>query len=178
MKMVGILDGVFWGIALIALGVWFLVRQYVPVHILVFRIIVALFFVYLGVRVLVHGPVIRDRDHNTVVFSDSTIPYSPDNGRDYNVIFSNGTIDLSGVQISSSTVRTEVNVVFGAGTLRINRAAPVRIRMSSAFGTVEAPSGHSVAFGDSVYTTDSYRDGAPALEIRATSVFGRLAIQN
>jgi len=179
MKMVGIIDGVFWGIALIALGAWFLVRQYVPVHIPVFRIIVALFFVYLGVRVLVHGPVIRDRDHNnTVVFSDSTIPYSPDNGRDYNVIFSNGTIDLSGVQVTSTSVRTEVNVVFGAGTLRINRAAPVRVRMSSAFGTVEAPSGRSVAFGDAVYTTDSYREGAPALEIRATSVFGRLAIQN
>ena len=174
--MVGIIDGVFWGIALIALGVWFLVRQYVPVHIPVFRIIVALFFVYLGVRVLVHGPVVRD--HNTVVFSDSTIPYSPDSGRDYNVIFSNGTVDLSRVQVSGTSVRTEVNVVFGAGTLRINPATPVRIRMSSAFGTVEAPNGRSVAFGDAVYTTESYRDGAPALEIRATSVFGRLAIQN
>jgi len=176
MKMVGIIDGVFWGIALIALGIWFLVRQYVPVHIPVFRIIVALFFVYLGVRVLVHGPVVRDQ--NTVVFSDSTIPYSPDRGGDYNVIFSNGTVDLSGVQLSGTSVRTQVNVVFGAGTLRINPAEPVRIRMSSAFGTVEAPTGRSIAFGDAVYTTDSYRSGAPALEIQATSVFGRLAIQN
>jgi hypothetical protein len=174
--MVGIIDGVFWGIALIGLGVWFLVRRYVPVHIPVIRIVVALFFVYLGVRVLVNGPVVRDR--NTVVFSDSSIQYAPAGGRAYNVIFSNSSVDLSDVQVSGSTVRTEVNVVFGSGTLRINPSSPVRVQMSSAFGTVDAPSGRSVAFGDSVYTTDSYREGAPALEIHATAVFGRLVIQN
>ncbi len=176
MKMVGIIDGIFWGLALIALGVWFLVRRYVPVHIPVIRIIVALFFVYLGVRVLVQGPTIRD--HNTVVFSDTSIQYSPEHGRAYNVIFSNSNVDLSDVQISGSSSRTEVNVVFGSGTLRLNPSTPVRVQMSSAFGTVDAPSGRSVAFGDSVYTSDSYREGAPALEIHATAVFGRLAIQN
>ena len=48
--------------------------------------------------------------------------------------------------------------------------------MSSAFGTVESPNGKSVAFGDMVYATSSYREGAPALEIHATAVFGRLII--
>ncbi|HYW81970.1 MAG TPA: hypothetical protein VFB30_01865, partial [Spirochaetia bacterium] len=75
-----------------------------------------------------------------------------------------------------STVRTEVNVVFGSGTLRLNPAMPVRVNMSSAFGTVEAPGGRSIAFGDMVYTSPSYKDGAPALEVHATAVFGRLTI--
>ena len=174
MKMVSLVDGIFWGVLLIALGVWFLVRRYVPVHIPAIRIIIAVLLVYFGIRILVHGPFVHER--NTMVFGQSTMQFSPDHGRDYNVIFSTGTVDLSGVTISGSPVRTQVNVVFGNATLRLNPGIPARVNMSSAFGTVEAPNGRSVAFGDTVYTTASYKDGAPALEVHATAVFGRLVI--
>jgi predicted membrane protein len=174
MKMVSYVDGIFWGVLLIAVGAWFLFRRYVPVTIPVFRVIVAVIFVYFGIRILVRGPEVRDR--NTLVFSESTMSYSPDRGGDYNVIFSTGTVDLSNVALSGGSVRTQVNVVFGNGTLRINPSMPVRVVMSSAFGTVDAPNGRSVAFGDTSYTTSSYKDGAPALDIHATAVFGRLTI--
>ena len=111
-----------------------------------------------------------------MVFSESSLQWSPSHGRDYNVIFSSGTVDLRGVELAGNTVRTEVNVVFGSGTIRLNPAMPVRVNMSSAFGTVEAPEGRSIAFGDTVYTSPSYKDGAPSLEIHATAVFGRLTI--
>jgi hypothetical protein len=174
MKMVSLVDGIFWGVLLIVVGVWFLVRRYVPFHIPLIRVIIAVIFVYIGIRVLVRGPVIQDR--NTMVFSESSLQWSPAHGRDYNVIFSSGTVDLSGVALAGETIRTQVNVIFGSGTLRLNPAMPVRVNMSSAFGTVEAPGGRSIAFGDSVYTTPSYKDGAPALEVHATAVFGRLMI--
>ena len=173
--MVSIMDGIFWGSVLILVGVWFIVRRSVPVHISVIRIIVAVLFVYAGVRILVRGPVSTDR--NTAVFSESTMSYSPDRGREYNLIFSSGDIDLTAAAPSNASIHAEVNVIFGSGTLRINPSVPVRVRMSSAFGTVESPNGRSIAFGESVYTTDSWREGAPAVEIRATAVFGRLAIQ-
>ncbi len=169
-----LIDGVFWGALLIVLGVWFLVRRYVPVHIPVIRIIIAALFVYVGIRVLVRGPVSRDR--NTVVFSESTVQYSPDRGRDYNLVFSSGTIDLSDASATTDS-RLQVNVVFGSGVLRIDPGKPVRVDMSSAFGDVEAPNGRSVAFGDTVYTTPGYKEGAPALHVHATAVFGRLVIQ-
>jgi hypothetical protein len=111
-----------------------------------------------------------------MVFSESTLPYTPGEGRDYNVIFSRGTVDLASVTVSGTTVHARVNVIFGNGTLRINPQAPVRVRMTSAFGSVDSPNGTSVAFGDTVYTSPSYRDGAPALDVNATAVFGRLAI--
>jgi hypothetical protein len=172
--MAPLVDGIFWGVLLIVVGVWFLVRRYVPFNIPLFRVIIAVIFVYIGIRVLVHGPVIHDR--HTMVFSESSLQWSPSHGRDYNVLFSSGTVDLTGVELAGSTVRTEVNVVFGNGTLRLNPAMPVRVNMSSVFGTVEAPAGRSIAFGDTVYTTPSYKDGAPALEVHATAVFGRLTI--
>jgi hypothetical protein len=175
MKMFGVIDGVFWGVLLIAVGVWLLVRRSVPVHVPVIRVVIAVIFVYIGVRFLVRGPEIRDR--NTAVFTESTMRYAPDKGRDYNLIFGSGTIDLSEASVTDAVIRAEVNVVFGTGTLRINPSQPVHVVISSAFGSVDAPNGRSVAFGESTYDTASYTPGSPALEIRATAVFGRLSIQ-
>ena len=174
MKMVSLIDGIFWGVLLIVVGVWFLVRRYIPFQLPLIRVIIAVIFVYIGIRILVRGPVLQDR--NTMVFSESSLQWSPSHGRDYNVLFSSGTVDLSGVTLTSETIRTQVNVIFGSGTLRLNPSMPVRVNMSSAFGTVEAPGGRSIAFGDSVYTTPAYKEGAPALEVHATAVFGRLTV--
>ena len=175
MKMVSLIDGIFWGVLLIVVGVWFLVRRYVPVHIPVIRVIIAVLFVYIGIRVLVRGPVVQDR--NTLVFSDSTaLHYTPDSGRDYNVIFSRGDVDLASVAVSATSIRAQVNVVFGSATLHINPATPAKVNMSSAFGTVDAPGERTVAFGETVYTTPAYKAGAPALEVHAAAVFGRLTI--
>ena len=172
--MVSIVDGIFWGAVLIVLGVWFIVRRSVPVRIPVIRIIVAVLLVYAGVRILVRGP--QSTDRNTAVFSESTMRYSADRSREYNLLFSSGTVDLSRAAPSGASIHAEVNVIFGSGTLHVDPAQPVRVNMSAAFGAVESPNGRSVAFGDSVYTTPSYREGAPALEIHATAVFGRLVI--
>ena len=172
--MPSLFDGIFWGIVLIVVGVWFLARRFIPVQIPVFRLLVAVLFVYVGIRVLVGGPLARP-GHNAV-FAESHMKYTPGWDRDYNIIFGRGVVDLTDVTVGSAGVRTEVNVIFGTGTLRINPSLPLRIDMSSAFGTVEAPNGRSVAFGDTVYTSPSYKDGAAALEVHATAVFGRLVV--
>ena len=70
MRMVSFIDAVFWGVLLIVLGALLIVRKYVPFNLPVGRIIVALIFVYLGVRIIVRGPMVRDE--NTVVFGSRT----------------------------------------------------------------------------------------------------------
>jgi hypothetical protein len=175
MKMVSLFDGIFWGIVLIVLGVWLLVRRSVPVHIPVIRIIIAALFVYIGVRVLIWGPSIREK--NTAVFSQTQMVYGgADRENEYNVVFGTGDVDLTGARVSERSVGAQVNVIFGSGVLRIDPAVPVRIHMSAAFGSVHAPNGRSVAFGDTVYTTPAFREGAPALEVKAAAVFGSLRI--
>ncbi len=171
--MPALFDGIFWGVLLIAVGVWFILRRFFPFHVPVFRLIVAVVFVYLGIRVLVHGPLAG----HPGPFFESRQSYTAGWDRDYNVIFGNGDVDLTSVALGSSSVRAQVNVVFGSGVLHVNPALPVRIDMSSAFGTVEAPDGRSVSFGDTLYTSPSYRDGAPALVVRAVAVFGRLEVR-
>jgi len=172
--MPSIVDGIFWGTLLVAVGVWFIVRRALPVHLPVIRVVVAVLLVYAGVRLLVRGPVAPEG--TTAVFSESDLRYSPQEGREYNLIFSSGSVDLTGARPDSRTLHAEVNVIFGSGRLRIDASQPVRVAMSSAFGTVDSPGGRSVAFGDTVYTTPSYREGSPALEVHATAVFARLSI--
>lgn len=172
--MLSMVDGVFWGVVLVALGAWLIVRRSFPVRIPVIRILVAALFIWVGIRALVGNPVVTDR--NTSVFSQSAMTWSPNRGREYNLVFSSGSVDLSAAPVAEKTVRADVNVVFGSGTLHINAASPVRVTMSSAFGTVVSPEGRSVAFGDLTYATPSWREGSPALEVHATAVFGRLSI--
>jgi hypothetical protein len=177
MRMLSIFDGIFWGLFFIVIGVWIMIRGYIPVHIPLIRVILALLFVWLGVRILIKGPEIRDS--NTTVFSDSHVQFDAESrGNDYNVIFGRGYVDLSRLAPAGGGSHKEVNVIFGSGILHINPEVPTRIDMSSAFGTVVSPNGNSVAFGNMVYTTPSYREGADALRIKATAVFGRLRIED
>jgi len=174
MRMFSLIDAVFWGVLLIAAGVLLIVKKYVPFSLPVGRIIVALVFVYLGVRIIVHGPTVREE--NTVVFGSRTMLSGETRGsRDYNVIFGSGDIDLTGLPADDAT--REVNVIFGSGTLRVNPDAPVHIRMSSVFGSVRAPDGSTVSFGDRTWTSPAYREGSPALRIKAAAVFGSLSIR-
>ncbi|MGO9412682.1 MAG: hypothetical protein ACLQCB_18290 [Spirochaetia bacterium] len=168
-----LIDGIFWGVLLIAVGVWFILRRFVPFHVPVVRLIVAVLFVYVGIRVLVGGPFMN----RPQPFLESHQRYTAGWDRDYNIIFGSGDVDLTDVRLGAGDLRTHVNVVFGSGVLKIDPALPVRIDMSAAFGTVEGPDGRSVSFGDTVYTSPSYKDGAPALVVQAAAVFGKLVVR-
>jgi hypothetical protein len=174
MRMGSIVDAVFWGVLLIVAGTLLIVRKYVPFNLPVGRIMVALIFVYLGVRIIVGGTALRDE--NTVVFgSRTTLAGDAGGSRDYNVIFGSGDIDFRELPAGDAT--REVNVIFGSGTLRVNPDTPVQIRMSSVFGSVRGPDGQTVSFGDRTWTSASYREGVPALRVKAAAVFGSLAIR-
>jgi hypothetical protein len=177
--MIPLFNGIFWGLFFIIIGVLIIARRYIPFQIPLGRVIVALLFIYVGIWFLLIGPGFRDK--NTIVFTSSQLEYSGasdqhDDG--YNIIFSSGDIDLTGLAPSGGDVNKEVNVVFGSGNLRINPSVPVRVEMSSAFGSISTPNGSAESFGDRVYTTPVYREGEPAVRIKATAVFGSLNIRN
>lgn len=172
--MVSLIDAVFWGVLLIVLGALLIARKYVPFNLPVGRIIIALVFVYLGVRIILRGPAVRDE--NTVIFgSRTTLAGETRGSRDYNVIFGSGDIDFTTMPADDAT--REVNVIFGSGTLRVNPEAPVKIVLSAVFGSVRAPDGSTVSFGDRTWTSAAYREGSPALRVKAAAVFGSLNIR-
>jgi hypothetical protein len=174
MRMVSIFDAVFWGALLIVLGALLILKKYVPFNLPVGRIIIALVFVYLGVRIILHGPSVREA--NTVVFGGrTTLAGDTRGGRDYNVIFSSGDVDFR--TMPADDVTREVNVIFGSGTLLLDPATPAKVTLSAVFGSVRAPDGSTVSFGERTWTSASYREGSPALRVKAAAVFGSLSLR-
>jgi hypothetical protein len=175
MRFISLFDGVFWGLFFVIIGVWFMVRRYVPVNIPIFRVIFAVFFVWLGIRILISSP--WDQNTRPSVFSERVLEYSGagSNG-DQTVLFNSANFDLTQIKPEGSDVHKTVSVVFGSGTLRLNPAVPTLVRLSTAFGSISTPDGKSTVFGDSEYRTPAYKDGAPALVIKASAVFGSLRI--
>lgn len=172
--MVSLIDAVFWGVLLIVFGALLIVKKYVPFNLPVGRIVIALVFVYLGVRIILRGPTVRDE--NTVVFgSRTTLSGEVRGSRDYNVIFGSSDIDFT--TMPADDAAREVNVIFGSGTLRVNPETPVKIVMSAVFGSVRSPDGSTVSFGDRTWTSAAYREGSPALRVKAAAVFGSLNIR-
>ena len=160
---------VFWGVSLIVLGILAILRVHFPI----FRILVALFFIYLGLSMLL-GWFAFKPDRNTVFFMDGVISAS-DQSEEYNVVFGRATIDLSGISPEKNP-NIEVNAVFGSATMKVDPTIPVRITASTAFGRVELPDGGLAAFGERTYKSRGFQEGQPHILVKANAVFGSIEI--
>jgi hypothetical protein len=177
MKMDFLFGGFFWGIVLVLLGVSMILKVVFHLDIPVFRLVVAGVLIFLGVRLLLgmsHGGAGAPR--NTVLFGEGDLGSAPAD-REYSVVFGKGILDLKGLDPATRTEALEFVTVFGEGTLRVDPAVPTKVTMTAAFGGARAPDGAQTAFGTYVYRTPGLREDAPFLDVRATVVFGSLAVE-
>ncbi len=175
MRMGFLFSGLFWGILLILIGITIIIKVFFKVDIPIVRIGFALFFIYIGVSILIDGGI--HKTDNTVLFQESEV-HATNSQNDYNVVFGKGNIDLSGIELKDENTDVEINVVFGAGIVTLDKNMPIILTVDSAFAGAKLPDGNSVAFGTTHYTSPSYRGDAPALRIKADVVFGAIEFYN
>lgn len=162
----------FWGVFLIFSGVVILLKLKTNLNISTIRVIAGFFFVYLGLSIMIGGFGVKtDKD---LIFSDDNLKPIELN-KEYNIIFSNGIIDLSDVTLDT-TKKVELNCVFGKGKIYIDRETPVMIKSNAAFGKLSTPDGFNVHFGDHEFSSE-IKPGENYLYIDANSVFGKLDIE-
>lgn len=177
MKIEFLFSGVFWGILLIILGISAISKAVFNINLPFFRITFALIIIYIGLCVLLNG-FYFEREDNTVLFGDrhiSTVDTTADN---LNVIFGRGMLDLSNLTLTDGANRKEVNVIFGQGDIMINPSMPIKVVVTSAFGSAHVPDDNEVSFGKYTYVTPAVKPGEKFLEIQANVVFGQLNIIN
>jgi len=164
----------FWGAVVILIGLSIILTGVLDVKIPLFRIVVALVLIYLGVSLLIGRRwwVWRAR---TAVFSDSQISAAEAKG-DYSVVFGRSDIDFRGVALKPGANRVEVSVVFGSSIIRVDPAMPVRVKASSAFGSAQMPDGNSTAFGEYTYKSPAFNADSGYLDVRASVGFGGLEV--
>lgn len=166
-------SGVFWGLLLITIGVLAILRTVLNINVPLFRVAVALFFIYIGLSILFGGFGVTG-DKNLILFEERSVA-AVAGSEQYTIVFANGTVDLSGINIDDAG-ELQVSTVFGAGRILVDADLPARFKVSSVFGSARRPSGETNVFGDFTYTTPSYDPNQPYLKVDASVVFGTLAI--
>ena len=97
-------------------------------------------------------------------------------GGEYDIIFGTGEIDLRDAKVTDKKLYSEVNVIFGSGTVRINPEIPTVIKISSVFAESKLP-GKTINFmGDYTFKTKSYVEGEPFFRLEIDVIFGSVRI--
>lgn len=162
----------FIGVILIVLGVLLLIRHLFNLNIPVFRILLGMIFIFIGISIAFGG--FRGKGSDIVFSSHNIVILTPE--REYNLIFSNGIVDFSKIPPPDKVQNVKVNTIFSDGTIIVNPQTPVVIKTNAAFASANMPDENSISFGDYSYKTQSFSPGASYLEIEASVVFGRLSI--
>jgi predicted membrane protein len=165
----------FWGLLLILIGISLILKVVFHVDIPVFKVLIAFFFIYIGIKILTGGSFKvfqTHRDENSIVFGETVFREVVDQ-REYNVIFSKSTFDLREMQLDSTkNTRIKINTVFGATDFFLNNDVPVSVRANAAFAGVDLPDGNASAFGSAFYQSDSAKVASTVLELEVNTVFG------
>ena len=167
-------SGVFWGVVLIVLGLSVIINMVFHIHIPLFRILFALLVIYVGIRILAGGgfhPFMPDK--NTVMFGETTVNELL--LKQYNVIFGKGNFDLTKAKPVEGTV--ELNTIFGAVEVVLPAGVPAKVAADAVFAGAQLPDGSTVSFGSSVWKTPGYDESKPHISIKASVVFGGLAVR-
>lgn len=164
---------VFFGLLLIVAGVVFLLRYTFNLNIPVFRTLLAFAFIYLGV-VLLFGGTFNSKQENLIIFDNKQVEYM-ERYDEYNIIFADGRIDLSGMVSLEKNKKIEVNVIFASGEIYIDPDIPVIIKAETVFGETVLPRGQSNNFGTLTYQSPG-AELEPVLQLETNVVFGQLKI--
>lgn len=168
-----VFSSAFWGITIIFVGVAMLLRNFFDLDIPVFTIIAAGFLIFLGVR-MIAGHASGNDSSNSAVFSEQKMGFVPGQNK-YNVLFGNGNLDLSRLELTESKL-VEISCVFGEFRVAVSPETNLQIFSSAAFGSFVAPSQQSSAFGSLDYRSQNFDPTKPVLTLRAEVVFGSVRV--
>ena len=162
------------GALLVVFGISLILKVIFNIDIPLARITVALFLIYLGIRLFIgrdFGFVSRHDNENTVVFGQKTFTNITDD-KEYNVVFGKGIVDLRNVHpTDSQEIFIRLNTIFGSSDVLYSDSIPLKIRATTAFAGTKLPNGNTESFGTfEVKTGDP--DNRSYIRIESNTVFG------
>ena len=169
--------GLFWGAFLLLLGVALIIKVVFNVDFPVFKVLVGIFLVLIGLKVLFGKSFISERHftQEETIFSERVYE-NPESGKEYTVLFAKGVYDFTNVNLDQGSFRAKVSTVFGGTQIIIPRDKPVRIKVDAVFAGAELPDGNNAVFGSTVYESDSWRADTANIDIKVDVVFGGVQV--
>lgn len=161
--------GTFWGILFIIVGLLFFVRSIFNLHIPVFKIVAGFLLIYWGLSIMFGtGSVKSDK---SIIFSQGKFNVKAKVNSEYNVIFGDGVVDLTGIELNEKT-DVEINTIFGSSKVIVRSDLPLVFEGNTVFGSTSTPDGNTNAFGESNFVSGELSDFAPYLRVKNNVIFG------
>ncbi|MBS1902138.1 MAG: hypothetical protein JSS75_00345 [Bacteroidetes bacterium] len=161
----------YWAGILILAGILMILKNVFKLDIPVMGVIIPVIIISWGVSLLIGSKGSPADDDNTVLFNHTQTTVN--GGSKHSVVFGKTEYDLRNAKPGT---RVDVDAVFASATLTVNPNTPMKIKISSAFGSGRLPDGNLVTFGERRYTSPGYREGEPFVDLRCDVVFGDLKI--
>lgn len=169
--------GLFWGAFLLILGIALIIKVVFNVDFPVFKVIVGIFLILLGIKILFGRFVAPSHnfDSEDTIFNEKVYD-NPESGKEYTVLFGKGVYDFTGVDLSKGSFNTKVSTVFGGTQIIIPRDKPVKIKADAVFAGAELPEGNTAVFGTTVFESDSWSSDSAGIYIKLEVVFGGVQV--
>lgn len=169
--------GLFWGAFLLLLGVALIIKVVFNVDFPVFKVLVGIFLVLLGLKVLFGKFLISPGNFKSeeTIFNERVYD-NPESDKEYTVLFAKGVYDFTNVDLEEGSFRVKVSTVFGGTQIIIPIDKPVRIQADAVFAGVELPDGKNAVFGTTIYESDSWSPDTACIDISVDVVFGGVQV--
>lgn len=169
---------VFWGAVIILLGLSIILNAVFRINFPFLKVLLSLIIIYIGFSLLIGSfgrkGVSFSGNEASSVFGNAHIKVDEANlARKYSTVFGNQVVDLTELTLASDH-NISFDAVFGSQRVIIPKGQKVRIKGSSAFGSVRLPNGGDVVFGDQVYTQEGDSGSIHVLYIEGDAVFGSI----
>lgn len=167
------------GIIFLLIGASIIIKTVFKIDLPIFKLFLAAFFIYLGVRILFgwSGFGRIGSEENSALFSEKT--YLGETGvekSEYNAVFGKINLDLTNLQLTQPVTKMEINAVFGGGRIDLPANMPVKIKSDVIFGGAQLPEGNSGGFGTSRYKSENFNENEPYLYLEINAVFGGVEV--
>jgi predicted membrane protein len=168
--------GFFWGLFLVLVGLVLLAKYVLHIDFPLLKILVGLFFVLLGLKILFGKSFFTEINNRDVLFSERYFKPEEIEKREYNVIFGKAEMDLSRLEVELSPAKLKVSTVFGSTVIYLPKDLPVAIYNDAVFSNAKLPGGNSSIFGRTSFKTPGLETGTPYLELKLDVVFGSVSV--
>lgn len=165
----------FIGVVVALAGVGLIFNILLKAHLPIFQIIIIFVFIYIGVR-LIRGESVLDFKwtKNDVFLHRQVIHQIVGSSSEYNIICGKAVFDLSSLELKEKMTTVNINTVFSAVEIQVDKTLPVKVRTDVVFGYAQMPDHNSVGMGTSTYTLESFSKNQPYLIIKANVLFSSL----
>ncbi|MBN1119258.1 MAG: hypothetical protein JXA77_18760 [Bacteroidales bacterium] len=170
--------GLFWGLLLIVVGFSIIFKVVFGVNI--FRVVVAVFFVLIGIKILIGKPNFhfKGNSDSDVVFRDKRFDDFPTTDKEFSTVFGKSIYDFRNSPVPlNKNIHIEFNTVFGETEIYLPPDLPVKIKAEAVFGAAKLPNNNTAVFGSANYITDHDTSTTDFITIEVHTVFGNTEIR-